>query len=241
MWAILRVLAIDTSARATSTAIVDESGVLALHTSNAGLTHSQALMPMVDSVIKSAGLSVADIDCFSCAVGPGSFTGLRIGIGAIKGLSFATGKPCCGVSTLAGLALNLRGFEGLICAVMDARCNQVYHALYNSKGEDMELLCADSPLSIEELYESLSLRAENDGKSIFLVGDGADLCYNKLRGKISSLILPVQLLRFQNATSIGRLALERLQRGETESAASLMPVYLRLPQAERELNKKSKG
>lgn len=237
----MRILAIDTSAKVTSAAIVDDSGVLALHTSNSALTHSQALMPMVDSVLKSTGLSIEDIDGFGCAVGPGSFTGLRIGIGAIKGLGFATEKPCFGVSTLEGLAENMRGFDGLVCAVMDARCNQVYHALFKSLGGKLERLCEDTALSVDELYESLALRIKNDEKSIFLVGDGSDLCYNKLNDKLPNLTMVTQQLRFQNAASIGKLAMAELCRNEKASAADLMPIYLRLPQAEREMLKKSKG
>lgn len=233
----MKILAVDTSAKVTSVAIVDENGILSEFNSHTNLTHSQALMPMINSALSCSKISLNDIDCFACAVGPGSFTGLRIGIAAIKGLAYGQNKPCVGISTLDGLSYNLKGFDGIICAVMDARCKQVYTSIHEFCGEEMTVLHEDNAIKIDELEKIL----ENYKKNIFLVGDGADLCYNILGQKLDNVFLSSNLLKFQKASSIGFLALAKLESGQSSQPSDLMPVYLRLPQAQRELIKKQEG
>lgn len=135
----MKILAVDTSAKVTTVAVVDESGIVAEFNSNAKLTHSQTLMPMVEALLSCSKISIDEIDCFACAVGPGSFTGLRIGISAIKGLAFYKNKPCVGVSSLWALAYNLSDIntDRIICAVMDARCNQVYTSIYEASDDGL--------------------------------------------------------------------------------------------------------
>lgn len=231
----MNVLAVETSAKSTGVSIVSDSKVISEFNVNAKLTHSQTLMPMVKSALCCADLSLNTIDAFAVSCGPGSFTGLRIGIGAIKGMAYALNKPCVSVSTLHALATNLCGYSGIICPVMDARCAQVYTSLF--KGDLMGKLTRISPdeaITIIALKERLLRLDEN----IFLVGDGAELCYSQLKLDIKNLFLANSSVRFQNATSVGMIGCAAFE-GNTEdgnicTAAELMPHYLRLPQAERE-------
>ena len=232
----MNILAIDTSAQVASVCVLDETVVLSEFSVNNKLTHSQTLMPMVESALCCAKLSLNDINAFAVSAGPGSFTGIRIGVSAIKGLAYATGKPCVPVSTLEALAHNGNA-DGIVCAAMDARCGQVYNALFRQSAGTLSRLCADRAISIKDLGAALLKFDEN----IFLVGDGADLCYNGL-GSENPAIRQVPIhLKLQRASSAGLAALEQLRAGKSCSAAELMPVYLRLPQAERELLKKQKG
>ncbi len=227
----MTILGLDSSAGAASVAVCDQTGVLGEFFINTKLTHSQTLMPMVQSLLENMQLSLAQIDAFAVACGPGSFTGLRIGIAAVKGMAMASGKPCAAVSTLHALAYNLRGVEGIVCAAMDARCEQVYTALYRAQGGKLSRITEDSALAVSELASQLQQFAE----PIFLVGDGASLCYNKLSCEIAGLRLAPEHLVFQRASSVCALAAEQVLTGNTQSAAALAPAYLRLPQAQREL------
>ncbi|WMJ23611.1 tRNA (adenosine(37)-N6)-threonylcarbamoyltransferase complex dimerization subunit type 1 TsaB [Paludicola sp. MB14-C6] len=227
----MKVLAIDTSAKVASVSIVTETQILAEFNIDTKLTHSQTLMPMLNAALTCANISISDIDAFAVANGPGSFTGLRIGIGAIKGLSYALNKPCTPVSTLKGLAYNLIGYEGIACAVMDARCNQVYTALFEVNQTSITRLTEDTAITIDELGKNL----EKFKKNIFFVGDGADLCYNKLKSVLSNVYLTDASKKYQRAASVGFAAIEDILSNNVCSAANLTPTYLRLPQAQREL------
>jgi tRNA threonylcarbamoyladenosine biosynthesis protein TsaB len=235
----LKVLAIDTSAKVSSVSVVTEDKIISEFNIDTKLTHSQTLMPMLDAALKCANISITDIDAFAVANGPGSFTGLRIGIGAIKGLCYALDKPCVGVSTLKGLAYNLIGYNGIVCAVMDARCNQVYTALFEVDGTNVKRITDDAAISIDELAKIL----ENYKKNIFFVGDGADLCYNKLKSVLSNVYLADASKKYQRAASVGFAAIKDIMlNNDVCTAANLTPTYLRLPQAQRELlAKKTKG
>lgn len=237
----MKILSVDTSARMTSVAIVTEHSVLAeynIDTREAGLTHSQSLMPMIESVAKVAQTPLTELDGFAVAEGPGSFTGLRIGIGAVKGLAYALSKPCVGVSTLHALALNAAGHDGIICAAMDARCKQVYTAVFESTGGKINRLTEDMAIAIDGLVEKLA----SYRKSVFFVGDGADLCYNNLAGKSEhDIILAHPSVRYQRAANVGFAAMDAFINGKAVISAELMPVYLRLPQAEREYLAKQKS
>ena len=223
----MKLLAVDTSAVSASVAVTENGAVRSLCTVNAGLTHSRTLLPMIDAALQNSETALEDIDAVACSVGPGSFTGIRIGIAAVKGLCDAAGKRALAVSTLEGLAYNLRGQDVLACAVMDARCRQVYTALFNVSGETVTRLTEDAALKLEELGELLKRHTE---KRIVFVGDGAALCEKELGYPAASA-----LLRFQNAASVAFAAESGFHENKLLDPQDLQPVYLRLPQAEREL------
>lgn len=228
----MKILSIECSATPCSVAISEDGKILASAFTNVKLTHSQTLMPMVESVLKSSLLSIKDIDAFAVSNGPGSFTGVRIGISAIKGLAQARKLPCIGVSTLEAMAYNYSDTDAVICAVMDARCNQVYNAVFeNNKGKPVRL-CDDRALAIEDLIPEIEKLTEQK-KAIYIVGDGAELFYPAVK-HLNSVFLADEHRRFQNAVGVSAAA----QKGEFVTALELQPKYLRLPQAERELKRK---
>ncbi len=220
----MKILALESSAKSAGAVLTDDGKILCEVYSNLGLTHSQTLLPMCEYIFNTCGVSAADIDLFAVSAGPGSFTGIRIGVAAIKGLALATDKPCTGVSTLEALAHNVKDFKGIICTAMDARCAQVYNALFESDGSNITRLTEDRAISIEDLKKEL----KKIKKSIILVGDGAMLCYNEFRMK--RVILAPEHLRYQHASSVAEIA----SNAEKVSPQELEAKYLRLPQAERE-------
>jgi len=226
----LKILAIETSAKSVSAAVVENGVLLASAYQNMGLTHSRTLMPLVDGMLSAAGLRVQDMDLLAAANGPGSFTGLRIGVSALKGLAWALEKPCCGVSTLAAMARNLAHMEGLIICAMDARRNQVYNALFLAQDGVLTRQCPDRAIGLAELVEEIKNRPEPK----FVVGDGAGLCYNHLLEQdVPCRMAPPQLV-MQNAVGVALAAEEMAAAGQVTTARDLVPVYLRLSQAERE-------
>lgn len=223
------VLGLDASAVAGSCAICELDGeksrIIAESFVNTKQTHSQTLLPMVEDMLKNSGVTLEQIDRIAVTSGPGSFTGIRIGVSAVKGLSYALNIPCVGVSTLHALAYNLCGFENsLICAVMDARCNQFYNALFTVEGNAPKRITPDRAVSAEELAEELKAYAD---RRIILVGDGAELAFRIL--EVNAELAPVGI-RLQKAESVCLASLEY----QPVSARELLPTYLRLPQAERE-------
>ncbi|MDD6276449.1 MAG: tRNA (adenosine(37)-N6)-threonylcarbamoyltransferase complex dimerization subunit type 1 TsaB [Clostridia bacterium] len=228
----MKILGIDSSAKSASAAITDDGKIISYLYTNTGLTHSQTLMPMIDSAIKSAGVSLGDIDLIAVNNGPGSFTGVRIGVASAKGISDASGVPCIGISTLESMAYNFAGFIGcIICAVMDARCSQVYTALFEITDNGVKRLTDDEAISIAELEE----RLKDYETTKILVGDGAELCYNMIKGE--NILLAGQKLRYQDAVGVCGAA-ENKPVSDYVTGDRLVPVYLRLPQAQRELSKK---
>ena len=226
----MTILAIETSAKSVSAAVVENGVPLASAYQNMGLTHSRTLMPLVDGMLSAAGLRVQDMDLLAAANGPGSFTGLRIGVSALKGLAWALEKPCCGVSTLAAMARNLAHMEGLIICAMDARRNQVYNALFLAHDGVLTRQCPDRAIGLAELAEEKKNRPEPK----FVVGDGAGLCYNHLLEQdVPCRMAPPQLV-MQNAVGVALAAEEMAAAGQVTTARDLVPVYLRLSQAERE-------
>ncbi|MEG1491414.1 MAG: tRNA (adenosine(37)-N6)-threonylcarbamoyltransferase complex dimerization subunit type 1 TsaB [Oscillospiraceae bacterium] len=224
----MRILGFESSAKAASVAICDEAGLVAQYFQNSGLTHSRTLLPMAENMLKNLDLSLADIDLIAVAQGPGSFTGVRIGVSTVKGLAWASEKPVCGVSTLAAMAYNgLTAPEGsIICCVMDARRNQFYNALFEIQDGIPVRLCEDRAIGVPEL----EAEAKKLKKPLFLVGDGALLCYNTLEKSETPLILAPEPLRQQSAWGVCMAA----QREAPQTVHELLPVYLRLSQAERE-------
>lgn len=230
----MKILAVDCSAGPASAAITEEGKIIASSFVNVKLTHSQTLLPMVKNTLDAAMLGVADIDAYAISNGPGSFTGIRIGISAVKGLAAAEDKPCIEVSTLLGIAYDFKNTDCLLCAAMDARCNQVYNALFRIKNGAITRLCEDRAVMVDEVIRELESFDEN----IIVAGDGAGLftAFAEAKDKVRIAKEPQ---RYQNACGVALAAEEKLSKGETVSADALRPFYLRLPQAERELKAKS--
>ena len=226
----MKILALETSAKSVSAAVTEDGAVLASAYQNTGLTHSRTLMPMVDAMLNNSGIPLSDIGLVAVAAGPGSFTGLRIGVSAAKGLAWTLDLPCCAVSTLEAMAWNLRQEDAVIVCAMDARRNQVYNALFAARDGRLERLIPDRAVGLAELAAGL----KNDEKAKIIVGDGARLCYTYLRDSgIPCRMAPAHLV-MQNALGVALCAQEMAARGETASARDLVPNYLRLSQAERE-------
>ena len=228
------VLAIDSTAVSGSVAVCRDEELLGEFTLNVGNTHSETLLPMVESVLKACGMTVSDVDVFACDEGPGSFTGVRIGASTIKGLAFNSGKPCIGVSTLEALAHNLVGFEGIACPVMNARRNQVYNALFTVNGKAVTRLCDDRAISIPELEEEL----KKYDVPVYLTGDGYDMTISGF-SSVKCKNTPVPQ-RYQNGYWVAMCALKKYSSGIHTSDKELTATYLRLPQAERERLEKEK-
>ena len=224
------ILAFETSAKACSVALHDGQKLLGESYQNTGLTHSQTLMTMAEDLMKTCGKAVKDITHLAVAAGPGSFTGVRIGVAAAKGFAWGAELPVYGVSTLEAMALSLGAFEGHVCACMDARRNQVYNAVFLADGGKLERVSDDRAISLAELKHEL----EHIDGPIFLVGDGAELTCRTLSGELDNLILPPEHRRQQRASGVALAALEAMERGESADGAALQPNYLRLSQAERE-------
>lgn len=225
------ILSLDSTAIAASVALCNDERMLALTTIENGNTHSQTLLPLVESTLAQFDLRPHDMGVLACSVGPGSFTGVRIGTSTIKGLGFGTDIPCIGVSTLEALAYNLIGFEGIICPVMNARRNQVYNALFECRNGVLTRLCDDRPIALTELDDELVARGESP---IYLVGDGYDLSHAQLTKSASLLRETPVVLRVQNAYSVAQVALRLYREGVRTTDTELSPIYLRLSQAERE-------
>ncbi len=219
-------LAFESSAKAASVALLRDGSLISQYSQCSGLTHSRTLLPMAEDLLKNAELTLADIDLFAVAHGPGSFTGIRIGVSTVKGLSWACDKPCVGVSTLESMAWHGLAAGGLICPVMDARRQQVYNALFQIREGKPVRLTEDRPLSLAELGEELR---SLDGIP-FLVGDGAALTARFLEKEGLPFRMAPENLLWQSAWGVGMAALDKTP-GDSQS---LLPVYLRLSQAERE-------
>lgn len=222
------ILAMDSTAVAASVALLDNGAPLAAFHLNNGNTHSETLLPMAESVLRCTGKTVNDIDLFAVSAGPGSFTGVRIGVATVKGLAFGKGKPCVGVSTLEALAENLVPTGGLLCPVMNARRGQVYNALFRLENGALTRLCPDRALSVEELEAELLTYSE----PVTLCGDGAEPVKNSFT-KCDVALPPLTLIE-QNAVSVALCAARMAKEGRTCTDKELKPVYLRMPQAERE-------
>lgn len=227
----MKILALEASAGAGSAAVWEGGEVLGEAYLHSAKTHSQTLLPMAEQVLALCDTTLPQLDFLAVTVGPGSFTGLRIAIAAVKGMAMGADKPCVGVSTLEALACNLLGFQGVAAAVMDARCGQVYAALFALQDGKVERMTDDMATPVTQLGELL----KNEKRPVFFVGDGAIMCYTELSDKLTLPQLAPPHLRYGRAASVAACALQRYQREGAVAAGELLPSYLRLPQAEREL------
>lgn len=227
----MKILAFDSTARIATVAVTENEELLALYSINNGLTQSELLLPMAENMLSSLRLSISDIDLFATSIGPGSFTGVRIGASLVKGLAFGKDIPCVGVSTLEELAENLSGLSGIIVPAMDARRSQVYNALFRSEGDKLTRLTEDRAISIDELADEL--RAF-EGEKIYLCADGYAGASRGLTERGIKLESTPPLLIPENAYSVARIAYRKYLSGEYVTDSEIQPTYLRMPQAERE-------
>lgn len=225
----MRILAFESSAKAAGAALLEDGVLRAEAYQNTGMTHSCTLMQMAEGILHTAGLDVRDVDAAAAAAGPGSFTGVRIGVAAAKGFAWGREIPCYGVSTLEAMALGAAAADGIYCCCMDARRAQVYNAIFAYSGGELTRIAEDRAISIEELQTDLV----KINKKIILVGDGASLCYTTLSERVPGLCLMPEHLRQQRAAGVALAAWRMYQRGESGDAAALRPNYIRLSQAER--------
>lgn len=231
----MRILAIESSAKSASAAILQEDLLEGISFQNTGLTHSRTLMPIIRDLLKNTGRSMQDMDAVAAAIGPGSFTGLRIGAATAKGLVWASGKRALGVSTLEAMAYQFMGSNVVLCCVMDARRSEVYNALFDWQGEQLTRLTPDRAIALDALkLELLSLREKTPQKQILLVGDGAHLCYNQFKNELPEIQCAPPHLVHQTAFGVAMAASIRLRASGGSGISSLNPVYLRKSQAERE-------
>ena len=219
-------LAFESSAKAASVALVRDGDLISQYSQYSGLTQSRTLLPNAEDMLKNAELSLNKVDIFAVAHGPGSFTGIRIGVSTVKGLAWASDKPCVGVSTLEAMAWHGLSAGGYICPVMDARRSQVYNALFKIEGGRPVRLCADRAVALPLLAGEL----EKLNAPVFLVGDGAKLTASFLEEQGLPYVLAPENLRWQSAWGVAMAAMDK----KPGDAHQLLPVYLRLSQAERE-------
>lgn len=222
----MNILSLESSAKAASVAVMQGNNVIGQYFQNSGLTHSRTILAMCENLLRNLEMSMADIDGIAVAYGPGSFTGIRIGLAAAKGLSWGSGIPICGVSTLEAMAYQFQQENVTICPVMDARRSQIYNAKFEFYDGKLIRKCEDRAISIQQL----SSEAKNDKMPYFLLGDGAELCYNYLVGVgIPAVLLP-ENIRWQSAWGVCLAA----KCADFVSPDNVVPHYLRLSQAERE-------
>ena len=224
------ILAFESSAKAASAALVKDGKLISQYSQCSGLTHSRTLLPMGEDMLKNADLKLSDVELIAVAHGPGSFTGIRIGVSMVKGLAWAADKPCVGVSTLEALAWHGVALGGYVCPVMDARRNQVYNAIFRIENGRPVRVTEDRPIALSELAEEI--RALD--APMFLVGDGAELTEKFLKEQNLPCVVAPENLRWQSAWGVAMAAMDK----EPGNADSLLPVYLRLSQAERERNER---
>lgn len=224
------ILAFETSAKAGSVALLENGTLLAENYCNTGLTHSQTLMVMAEDALRSCGKTPSDVEAVAVAAGPGSFTGVRIGVAAAKGFAWGAELPCCGVSTLEAMATALGVYDGFVLPVMDARRSQVYNAVFKAEKGVLTRITEDRAIALSDLAEEIKILE----KPVFLVGDGAVLCYNTLKETVPNLVLPPEHRMHQRAAGVALVAEKALLAGDPCDGAALTPNYLRLSQAERE-------
>ena len=220
------ILAFESSAKPASAALVKDGQLLSQYMQCSALTHSRTLLPMAEDMLKNAELSLSDVDLIAVAHGPGSFTGIRIGVSTVKGLAWAAEKPCVGVSTLEAMAWHGLAAGGYICPVMDARRSQVYNALFRIENGRPVRMTEDRPIALEELAKEVTAL----GAPVFLIGDGAALCFEYFTAHGVPCVMAPDNLRWQDAWGVAMAAADKTP----GNADELLPVYLRLSQAERE-------
>ncbi|HZJ84150.1 MAG TPA: tRNA (adenosine(37)-N6)-threonylcarbamoyltransferase complex dimerization subunit type 1 TsaB [Syntrophomonadaceae bacterium] len=233
------VLAVDSATPCAGVALVEDNNVLYEELANLGKTHSQTLMPMIDRALQVGGFSIMDLSAIAVTVGPGSFTGLRIGMGTVKGLSLASGKPIVAVSTLETIAYNLTGLSHLVGVLLDARKQEVYTAVYDVQGFAPQALSAELAISPEEFVDlAWGIKVKYKYENIILLGDGYYPYADLFQTSFASTLLPIAPhFMLPRPAALGSLALAKIKSGEYADIYSLSPVYLRLSEAEYKLKR----
>ncbi len=225
------IFGIDTCCMAATAALVDEERMIAETVINHKRTHSQKMMPQVEQMFRQAEVEAQAVDAFAAAVGPGSFTGVRIGVATAKALAQATDKPCVAVSTLHALAHQVQIFDGIVCPILDARRNQVYNATFQG-GRELKRLCEDRAIALEDLL--CELRREQT--AVLFLGDGVAAYRAEIEQALGEQAqFPPRSLMMNLGGSVAELGLEAIRRGETVLYQDLIPSYVRLSQAEQSL------
>lgn len=228
----MKILGLDSTANICTAAISDDNRLVAEFTVNVGNTHSETLLPLIEQMLKLSNTDISEIRLFATSIGPGSFTGVRIGAATVKGLAFGKNIPLCEVSTLEALAENLSAFDGILCPVINARRMQVYNALFMCENGVITRLTPDRAISVEELDAELS----SYNKPIYLSGDGYTICKNTF--KLTITMDTEDKARLHSGYSVCKVAKKMFDSGNTVNDKELSPSYLRLSQAERERNEK---
>ena len=227
------VLSIDSSSKVATVALLNDDTLLGEYVINDKREHSVLLMPMIENLLKDCELTINDIDGFVVSKGPGSFTGLRIGMATVKGLSFGANKPYISLSTLDGLAYNLSYFSGIICPIMDALRENVYTALYKNEDGEFKNIMEPTPMELPDLLEMLKEKNEE----VIFTGDGLLKHKEYIKVNFPNAKFASNHVSLTRASSIGELGLNLLKQGIKDDPNSA-PVYLKKPQAERELEKR---
>lgn len=232
----MKILAIDTSALVATAALCDDEKLIAVYSQKAGMTHSQTMLPIIKNIMDNTETNIDDVDMIAVSEGPGSFTGIRIGIATVKGLAFGKNKICIGVSTLEAMARTIADFctDAIICPVMDARRNQLYNAVFEMRGGKLLRLSEDRMIEAPALAKEL----DTMDRPVYFVGDGYDIM---AKMKLSYQRETPVACRWQNGYGVAMAALALYNNTEDKSVFTdrmLRPEYLRLPQAERELKEK---
>ncbi len=217
------IFGIDTCSAAATSALFDGEKLVAQTVINHKKTHSQKIMPQIDSLLSLSELNLSDVDVFASAVGPGSFTGVRIGVATVKGMAQAQNKPCVAVSTLEALAYPFAHFNGIVCPILDARRGQVYNALF----ENGKRLCPDRALALSELLTELK------DKPVMFLGDGAIPYKEEILSAKPDAVFAPKVLNMNLAGNVCEIAYKKYNKGEAVTASELLPSYIRLSQAEQ--------
>ena len=232
------IFAVDTCSMSSTAAIADEVRTLAQFTVNHKKTHSEKIMPQIDAMIKAADISLEDIDVFAVATGPGSFTGVRIGVATVKGFALALNKPCVSVSAIEALSYSVASFKGIIAPILDARRNQVYNGLFESDGREIKRLCPDRALKLSELLEEL----KSIGQDVIFVGDGTPVFKDEIEEALKEkAYFAKKPFVYNLAPCVAEIGLSKFKAGEIIKAEELVPEYVRLSQAEQEKLKSKEG
>ncbi len=229
------ILACDSSAKPCSVAVLDDEKLIYQCFLNNKLTHSETLMPMIENALFLSGYDLSKVDLLAVSKGPGSFTGVRIGVSAVKGIAMGRKIPCVGVSTLKAMAYNHKNCGKIICCVMDARRNQVYNGIFEFNQGKLEIISDDRAVSIEQLKEEII----NLKKDVILVGDGADLCYNNMK-ELKNVCTADENIKYQTGYGVALCGKNLFEEGKYDDFRTLVPGYLRKSQAQRELEEKQK-
>ena len=225
------VFGIDTCCMAATAALVNDDIMVAQTVINQNKTHSQIMMPQIEQMFKAAEVNPKDVDAFAAAVGPGSFTGVRIGVASVKAMAQAANKPCVAVSTLEALAFSSKFFDGIVSPILDARRNQVYNALFQGGKDGLVRLCDDRALALDELLAQL----KQMDKNVIFMGDGTLVFKEQIKAELGEkAFFAPKISNLNLAGAVAEIGFEKFQQGESVSYGKLVPSYIRLSQAERE-------